>query len=189
MMTLSPNGGDLNSGGDADPLISAGLASNPITRTHSSNDPFLESLHPQEAESILFSGSEGLHQYPELPKLDGLDNLHSNLDSFAVDEGDPRYPKITFRQPQTMSSAPLRNSHTLAEPFSFRFESPWSASSTKKRARRKSSNHGGSPIEPYSASSSATSTFILTPESMLFAPVPARTTQSRPETAAKPAFN
>jgi hypothetical protein len=77
-------------------LISTGLDPNSINSLSSSDDPFFESAHPQGAEGMLFSGSDSSNQYPELPKLDGLDNLCSDLDAAAVDEGGSNYPKITF---------------------------------------------------------------------------------------------
>jgi len=94
-MPLSTNSNDFKSSGDVNPPISIGPASISMASTSPSNHPF-ESLHSQGAESMLFSGSDNSHQYLELPKLDGLNNLHSNLDAVADDEGGPNYSKITF---------------------------------------------------------------------------------------------
>ena len=171
-MPLPHSENNFKSGGDADPSISVGPASNSITPTSPSDDRVCRELKACNSRVVTIHTNINSYQYTESPKLDGLDNLHSNLDAVAGDERGSNYPKITFRRPQTLTSVPLVHSNALGEPFSFQFEIPWSASSSKKRARRKSSNHSGSPIEPYSVSSSTSSTFIWTPESMLFSASP-----------------
>jgi len=53
---------------------------------------------PHGDHGVLFSGSDGFLQQPELSKLDGLENLNSELHSVPVG---PRYSRTSFKTAQT----------------------------------------------------------------------------------------